>query len=219
MKYKDNFYNTMQERLKGSEPFFKQQILELLNSINSNMDVFTNNDPETYLKQLLQDISELQDERNAIVTIPLIVEGEKELKLLQPGSAFLNTSFVITGAAGTGKSYRLINFAKKLMQQEKSVVFLTQELSTKAKENLLVFAETTDYLIIDEAYLVLRDNLQPELIKSLLQRTNLILSTHSIESLELLPGFDLRQFNYHLHLGNKEEIIINTPEFHTISGK
>lgn len=52
------------------------------------MDVFTNNDPETYLKQLLQDISELQDERNAIVTIPLIVEGEKELKLLQPGSAF-----------------------------------------------------------------------------------------------------------------------------------
>lgn len=78
----------MQERLKGSEPFFKQQILELLNSINSNMDVFTNNDPETYLKQLLQDISELQDERNAIVTIPLIVEGEKELKLLQPGSAF-----------------------------------------------------------------------------------------------------------------------------------
>lgn len=105
------------------------------------------------------------------------------------------------------------------MRQEKSVVFLTQELSTKAKENLLVFAETTDYLIIDEAYLVLRDNLRPELIKSLLQRTNLILSTHSIESLELLPGFDLRQFNYHLHLGNKEEIIINTPEFHTISGK
>lgn len=210
MNYSEIFYVGIAQDLDGSEYFFKQQVLGMLNNINSTVDFFTKNNSEKYLKHLLHEISLLEEDSNVAFTKGIEIVAKNELNRLQPGYDFLNKSFVIIGGVGTGKSTRLTNFAKILIQEEKSLVFLTQgpyESPARTKDSLITLAESTDYLLVDEAHLVLGEHLTKDFLNLLIQKTNLVLS---VQSATQLPELDSMNFDYHIHLKNRDTIELRT---------